>query len=290
MHRENTTSGEDTLQREVKMKRGSHGYCERFLVCVAALLIVVFGGGTCAIGIITGVLGPSAWLPTAFGSAERIASVSTFSLVFGALIACLGLLGVLGACKRSKMCLNLFGIAVLVLLVVVIASIGIVLETQQGVRAWRENDFRLYSGSASGSASGAAATANLTAAAMRTLVTLQTEVGAVYSFCAPSASNVTSVVRVLDRGVAPTTTPTFNCTEPAIAAFSAWCAHPPPMCIAHPPPMCMEVHIPRACTRCASIARAPRLRCWPLSLSRRVRRLPRVTGSRATASYPPSVL
>lgn len=196
--------GAPSASREVNMKPVDHGYCVRLLVIVAALLAFIGGGAACAFGVYGTFLEPYAWLPS--GSQQRAYTTSLASFIAGGTISLLALIGCLGACRRSKRGLWLFGLLVAVLMTAAAACVAVLWDAKAAVDAWRGADYRLQSTS-------------LSASALRTLWTLRVEVGTLYAFCAPDAQEL---IQELGRGDAPTQPAVLACTEPTIAMFGEW--------------------------------------------------------------------
>ena len=203
-------SGQDT-EREVSMKPADRDYLCRGLVCFATLLFTLAGSGVCVLALYSLYSGPAQWLPGMLGSPMHTSPAPLGGLVVGGLVAVLGCLGCLGACRQSKPCLCCFGIALAVVMALTAACLGILMATQSALSDWGNNGYRL---------------ANLSAPATRTVVTLHVEFGAFVAFCAPNATVAVPLVDALDSGAAPALSARDQlhfCTEDALSLFGEWC-------------------------------------------------------------------
>lgn len=255
--RENAPSTE----REVVMKHFDHGYCSRSSVCLSALVIVGGALVMCIFGAYAVFAGPAAWLP------QRASSSSVGSLITGLTVAVLGLAGCLGACRRSRPCLCLFGVAVVLLLAASIGCLAVAMHTRWAVDAWRTANYRLYANGGAGPRGDGAEAAvspagNLSLPAIRTLVTLHAEVSLLYGFCAPPPNVTAAIVGALDRAAAPTAT--LRCTEDALSLLGDSCVPRPARAHtrARQPPACRGSRPPaaRACV-CSQAHRDPARVC-----------------------------
>lgn len=220
-------------RREVVMKPIDRQYICRGLVCFGAAIIASVGGAIAVFGGITAYGSPAQWLPDTLGSDARFMRLATGSFATGLTLFALSLLGCLGAYKRSKLCLWLFGLAVGVLLTCTAASVAIVWEAYWALGLWHDSGYGLYedvfgdaaSGdAASGEAPSAAAAmlppyGNLSSNAAHTISALHLEVAALYDFCAPLN---TTALDAIDAGLVPSHEG-FVCTEPEMdGSFGAW--------------------------------------------------------------------
>jgi hypothetical protein len=138
-------------------KPASRGYLCRTLVCLTALILVACAGLVVALGM---RVGPSKWLPFMLGGAARADRISSFSLVSGIVMVVFGVLGCIGALKRMKPCLYLFGLLVLTLMAAAAGCLLLGAEAKSAVAEWRDASYRLD---------------NLTAPALETLGTLHSQ-------------------------------------------------------------------------------------------------------------------
>ena len=212
-----TSFTESISVREFTMKSQDKGYCCRFLVCVSSLIFVVVGGIACYMGIYLTTSGPSTWLPAT--SPTMGSSFSIGSLVAGAIAAVLACVGCIGACRRNRACICLFGVLVALLLVIAAAMFAIVWETRWAVGAWRDADYRFYGEIAVGNAS---VSTNLSAPAIHTLGTIYKQVGTLYALCDPVANTTAPIISALASGGALPQPALLTCSEPAMELFGGW--------------------------------------------------------------------
>lgn len=205
----------DGRPRRTSMKQHQHQYLCRGLVCAAALIVVLVGAGLIIVGAYSSFAeSPAQWMPGVLGTAGRAAAISNGGFVSGIVMALFGCFGLLGAFRRSKPCLCLFGLASCVLLTAVAAMIAIIWQAHWAIGAWRDAGFRL-------------AGDLLSDKAMVTLRALHGDVAALYAFCDPAPAGASAIVADFDAGSSlPSATLSFNCTEPSLASFES-CARRP---------------------------------------------------------------
>jgi len=163
------------------------------------LILVACAGLVVALGM---RVGPSKWLPFMLGGAARADRISSFSLVSGIVMVVFGVLGCIGALKRMKPCLYLFGLLVLTLMAAAAGCLLLGAEAKSAVAEWRDASYRLD---------------NLTAPALETLGTLHSQWASLVTYCAPR--NGTGLLTALES--APPL-PAFSCAEAEMAEFGSW--------------------------------------------------------------------
>ena len=131
---------EDTQAvREVAMRPPQKGYLCRGLVCLAAFGIGIIGSFVGGISTYAQSGSPNDWLPVSLGP-TRSDTVLLGSLVGGVAATVCAVVGCLGACRRSKSLLYLFGLFVLLLVIVAASCLSLVVETDIALKDWKDVD------------------------------------------------------------------------------------------------------------------------------------------------------
>lgn len=244
--------GEASERQRFKPKKPvSRQYVCRSLAFAATLVVVAVGLVFCVFGGIASFASPAKWLPDLLGS-ERAISVAYGSFALGLVMALLGCCGLFGVLRRKKNCLWLFGLLVAVLLTGCSAGVAIVWETEWALAEWKSGGLTLFADDEQGSGGGGD---DLAERAVETIRNIHVEVAALYAYCAPEPSGVTSLVNALDDAasqpalnasevgsgsssallqILPAPAEEFTCTETDLRTlFEQWCAHAPSIFFFH---------------------------------------------------------
>lgn len=136
------------------------------------------------------------------------------SVIAGSVVILLSLLGCLGSCRRKKVCLYLFGVAVVLLFALLAGMASIVWETEATLDAWKENGFTIYPREND--------TAVLSAGNREILHTVYVDMSAALAYCTPNASTYAAAAAAVASGGPPPGGASLQCATPSMEPFAGW--------------------------------------------------------------------